>query len=261
MVMDKLGNLVSEFPKIAIAVIVVITLMAAGSIYFFGIESEFSEEAFLPDLEIAKASDEISEEYTATQSVSILVKSKNGDVLTSEALTDMLEVQKEIVYDPEIQPTLETPAMPSVNANSVASVIAQMALVQQNVTFPTMDEMINTTLNMNDDQIKQIVIGMLNSNQTPPEVKGMFQIMLTKDFDLASGNIKAKGTMILISLNASVSQEVGPGHGAEETSITNSEERIDEIAHDTDSVEMTTMGGSIIMNEIMDANTASMMIL
>ena len=143
MVMDRLGKVVSGFPKTTIIIVLAITLSAVGSIYLFGIEQEFSEEAFLPDLEITKANDEISDEYSATRSVSILVKSKNGDVLTSDALVDMLEVENDIVNDPKIQPTLETPDRPDVNANSVADVIAQMALNQQNITNSTMEDKIS----------------------------------------------------------------------------------------------------------------------
>jgi predicted RND superfamily exporter protein len=261
MVMDKLGNAVSKFPVITVVLVVVITLIAAGSIYINGIESEFSEESFLPDLEITKASDEISSEYTSTRSVSILVKSKNGDVLTSDALVDMLQVQQEIVNDPEIQPTLERPMMPDTNANSVANAIAQNALNQQNVTFPTMDEMIYMLQNMTDEQIKLVVMNIMISNQTALEVKGMFMYMLTKDFDLETGNIRAKGTMIMVSLNASLDGESGGGMGPHGGSISNSEKRMDEIAKDTNSIELTVLGSSIIMDEIMDANNKSMMIL
>jgi predicted RND superfamily exporter protein len=261
MVMDKLGHAVSKYPIVTIVIVLLITFGALGSIIINGIEQEFSEESFLPDLEIAKASDEISEEYTATRSVSILVKSKNGDLLTSEALTDMLEVQKEIVNDPEIQPTLENPLMPFINANSVANVIAQMILVQQNVQFPSMDAMISTIQNMNDDQIKQTITGILMSNQTPLEVKGMFTYLLTKDFDVESGDIVAKGTMISISLNASLEGGSGEGVAAHDFSISNTEQRMFEIAKDTEAVEFTVLGSSIIMEEIMDANNASMMIL
>ncbi len=261
MVMDKLGIGVSKYPKMAIIIILAITLMAVGSIYQFGIDSEFSEEAFLPDLEIAQASNEISDEYSATRSVSILVKSKNSDLLTSDALADILQVENEIVNDPEIKPTLETPEMPSVNANSVADVIAQMALISQNITFPTMEEKIFAIQNMDDAQLKQIIAGILASNQTPVEVKGMFSMMLTKDFDPATGNLQAKGTMILISLNASMGDGSGGGMTTHESSISNSEIRMAEIAHDTENVEMSVIGQSLIMDEIMDANTDSMMIL
>ena len=151
-----------------------ITLIAVGCIQIFGIEQEFTEESFMPDIEVVQASDEISENYTATYSISILIKSKNEDVLTSEALVDMLQVERAIIDDAEIISTLENPKTPSSNVNSVADIIAQMILIQQNVTFPTMEQKIFAIQTMNDDQIKQLITGILNSNQTPPEVKGMF---------------------------------------------------------------------------------------
>jgi len=81
MLMDNLGKKVSKYPKIAILLIIVITIAAMGSIGYFGIDQEFSEESFMPDMEMVIASEEISEKFTTTSRVSILVKSKNNDVL------------------------------------------------------------------------------------------------------------------------------------------------------------------------------------
>jgi len=268
--MGKLGELVSKYPKTTIVAIVVITLIAVGCMQIFGIEQEFSEESFMPENEIAKASDEISKQYstTDTYSVSILVKSKNGDLLTSDALIEMLQIEKDIINDSDIKPTLENPEVPSVNVNSVADIIAQMALVQQNITIPTMDQKILAVQNMDDTQIKQLISAILSSNQTPPMIKGMFSMMLTKDFDPVKGKIEAKATMIMVSLNASIGGGAGSGpmgHGltAEESELSESEKRMAEIVKDTElkSTQMTVMGTSIIMNEIMDANNASMAIL
>ena len=88
--MQYLGKRVSDYQIVAIGIIILITLVAIGSIMYFGLDQEFSEESFLPDLEIAEASNEITDEYTATSSVSILVRSEQGDVLTSTVLTEML---------------------------------------------------------------------------------------------------------------------------------------------------------------------------
>jgi len=263
MIMDGLGKRVSKYPKATIVTIVVITLIAMFSMQIFGIEQEFSEESFMPEMEIAKASDEISGNYTTSASVSILVKSKDNDVLTSNNLVEMLQIEKAIIDDSVIIPTLDTPEMPSVNVNSVADIIAQMALLQQNITIPTMDQKIFAIQSMNDDQIKLLISGILSSEQTPLEVKGIFSMMLTKDFDPANGEIKAKGTMIIISLNASMA---GGGMGfytTEESMISQSEKRMDEIVKSSklESTEMTVMGASIIMDEIMEANNASMAIL
>ncbi len=79
MIMDGLGKRVSKYPKATIVTIVVITLIAMFSMQIFGIEQEFSEESFMPEMEIAKASDDISGNYTTSASVSILVKSKDND--------------------------------------------------------------------------------------------------------------------------------------------------------------------------------------
>ncbi len=259
--MDGLGKRVSKYPKATIVAIVVITLIAMGSMQIFGIEQEFSEESFMPDMEIVKASNEISEEYTATSSVSILVKSKNDDVLTSDTLVEMLQIEKAIINDSKIIPTLETPEIPSVNVNSVADIVAQMALVQQNVTVPTMDEKIFAIQSMNDIQIKQLISGILSSNQTLAMVKGMFSMMLTKDFDPA-GEIKAKGTIIMINLNASMTSG-DMASSTRQSGLPETEKRMDEIVKGTklESTEMTVMGMSIIADEIMDAATESMAIL
>ena len=200
MIMDRYGKKVSKYPKLTIAIIVVITLIAMFSIQIFGIEQEFSEESFMPDMEIAIASDEISMDYTTSSSVSILVKSKDDDVLTSDNLAEILQIEKTIIEDSTIIPTLETPEMPSVNVNSVADIVAQMALLQQNITNPTMDQKISTIQSMNDEQIKELISGILSSDQTPIEVKGIFSMMLTKDFDPVNGDFKAKATIIIGNL-------------------------------------------------------------
>jgi predicted RND superfamily exporter protein len=263
MIMDRFGKKVSKYPKVTIVTIVVITLIAMGSMQIFGIEQEFSEESFMPEMEIAKASTEISENYTTSSSVSILVKSKDNDVLTSNNLVEMLQIEKAIINDSIIISTLENPEMPSVNVNSVADIVAQMALLQQNIIIPTIDQKIFAIQSMNDDQIKLLISEILSSDQTPLEVKGIFSMLLTKDFNPDMGEIKAKGTMIIISLNASMAGGGGMGFSTGGLGITESERRMDEIVMGVKlkHIEMTVMGSSIIMDEIMEANNASMAIL
>ena len=261
MIMDRFGKKISKYPKLTIVTILVITLIAIGFIQLYGIEQEFSEESFMPDMEIAKASDEISMDYTTTASVSILVKSKDNDVFTSHNLAEMLQIEKAIIEDSTIIPALEMPEMPSVNVNSVADIIAQMALLQQNITIPTMDQKIFFIQSMNDNQIKQFISEILSSDQTPIEVKGIFSMILTKDFDPTKGELKAKGTMIIINLNPSLNSTTNGMMG--QSGSSEAEKRMDEIVKDTklEYIDMTVMGTSIIMNEIMDANNTSMAIL
>ena len=263
MIMDRFGKKVSKYPKATIVIVVAITLTAMFSMQFFGIEQDFSEESFMPEMEIAQASDEISADFTTTASVSILVKSKDNDVLTADNLVEMLQIENSIITDPDIIPNLDTPEMPSMNVNSVADIIAQMALLQQNITSPTMQEKIFTIQSMSDIQIKMLISGILSSNETPVEVKAMFSMFLTKDFDPTNGDINAKGTLIIVSLNPDIADGGAEMFSSESSGLSKTEKRMDEIVKNAEleTTEMTVMGASIIMDEIMDANNESMMIL
>ncbi|MCK4364446.1 MAG: RND family transporter [Thermoplasmatales archaeon] len=261
--MDRFGKKVSKYPKATIAIVVVITMIAMISMQIFGSEQEFSEESFMPDMEISQASDAISADFTTTASVSILVKSRSNDVLTSNNLVEMLQIENAIITNPDIISALNIPEMPSVNVISVADIIAQMALLQQDIINPTMEQKIFAIQSMNDNQIKLLINGILSSDETPIEVKGMFSMMLTKDFNLADDEAKAKGTMIIISLNPSIVGGSTGMYSSGESGLSKIEKRMDEIVKNTELefTEMTVMGSSIIMDEIMDAATESMAIL
>ena len=254
MVMDKLGIRVSEYPKLSITIIIIITLVALGCIQIFGLEQEFSEESFMPENEMVQASNEISDEYTSTAQVSILVKSKHGDILTKNSLLEIMQIEQAIINDEKVRPTLENPETPSLNVNSVADLISQMAFLQYNTSLE----------NLSDNDIKQLIFGLLSSNETSPQIKGMFSFMLTKDLNPNDINgIKAKGTMIIFIMNASKAEGGGGFMGGEQSELTKAEYRMDEIVKDSDlkSTEMTVFSGAIIGDEIMDANNKSMIIL
>mgnify|MGYP001063347296 CR=1 FL=1 len=264
MVTRQLGWQISGHPTTAIAATIVITLLAVGCIQIFGIEQEFTEESFLPDMEVVKASNEISENYTATYTVPILAKSKNGDVLTSESLVDILQVEKIITADAKIVPALATPEMPSSNVNSIADTIAQMLLTQQNITTSTFEQKIFALQNLNDSQIKQFVMEVLTSSQTPLEIKGLFSMLLTKDFNITEGKIRAKGTIVMVSLNGSLlTGGITAGQGTTEDDIPKIEERMDALVKNIElrSTEISVMGNQIVSDEIQDASIKSMGIL
>ncbi len=266
MVMKSLGQAVSALPKVTIAILFIVTIMAIGFIVIFGIDQEFSESSFMPENEVVIAQEEVADLFSTSNvyRVSILVKDKNRDVLTSGALGEMLTVERDIVNDSTIASTLMYPGNPPANANSVADIVAQSFLAGQGNLAPTFDEKIAAIQNMNDTLIKQTITGILSSNFTPPEVKGMFSMLLTSDFSFETGHIQAKGTMIIISLNGTLGED-DPGEGmtTEESPLSLSEERMDAIVKgmDLQSTEMRVMGMSIIMDEIMNAMSNDMGIL
>jgi len=262
MVMDKVGNKVAKYPLITIAIVLIVTLLSVSSIAINGINQEFSEESFMPDMEIVQASEEVSEKFTSTRSVSILVKSKDNDVLTSDDLVEILEVEKKLLNDSLIVSVLENPDVPSVNINSVADIIASSALQQQGILSPTYDQKISALKNLNDSDIKLLIGSILASNQTPAQVKFLFEMILTKDFKPTENIFKAKGTLITISLNASI-MEIGPMSSSDGSKISEAEVKMDDIVKKSNlkETEISVMGESIIMNEIMDATNESMSIL
>jgi len=252
--MNRLGKRVSEYPKATIVTNVIITLIAVGFILIIGLEQEFSEESFMPENEMVQASDEISAEYTSTAQVSILVKSKNDDILTKNGLLEMMQIQQKIINDDKVKHVLENPDIPALNVNSVTDIIAQMAFLQYNASLG----------NLSDNEIKQLIFGLLSSNETSPQLKGMFSYMLTKEFNPSELNgIKAKGTMIIFIMNESKAEGGGGFMGGEQSELTKAEYRMDEIVRDSnlESTEMRVLSGAIIGDEIMDANNDSMMIL
>jgi predicted RND superfamily exporter protein len=264
--MKSLGEAVSAFPKVTIAILIVVSIIAMGFIAILGIDQEFSESSFMPENEVVIAQEEVNDLFSTSNvyRVSILVKDKDQDVLTSGAMEEMLIVERDIVNDPTIGPTLMYPDNPSNNANSVADIVAQSALAAQGNMEPTFDEKITAIQNMNDTFIKQTITGILTSDFTPPEVKGVFSMLLTSDFSFETGHIQAKGTMILISLNGTLGEdEQGEGMTTEETPLSISEERMDAIVKgmDLQSTEMRVMGMSIIMDEIMGAMSNDMGVL
>lgn len=261
MITNRTGKLVSKYPKTTIIVILIATFIALSYIVFEGIDSDYSEESFMTETDESRALDEIQTEYSrGTNSISILVRSPDSDVLTAVALADMLKIEQKLAADPIIILALATPGEPELSFHSVADTISQMLLISQNITTPTMTEKIDALAGVPDAQIKSLIANIFSSSTTPPEVKGAMAMMVTKDFDPGNDHFSAKGTMIRVNLN---STGMAAGHGSEDNEFTDAERKMDEIVKETDlgATKMTVMGSTIIGDQVMDAAMTSTMIL
>ncbi|MCD6448660.1 MAG: hypothetical protein J7L58_06450, partial [Thermoplasmata archaeon] len=202
--LEKIGRWISRYPWAAIIIVLLITLLSIASVATFGLKQEFGEETFMPDLEEVKANQEILNNFTSTYDVTILVKSKNGDLLTKNALIEMLKIEKNIANS-SLREKLYTPFMPSYSIGSVADIIAQFILQQKGIENPTYDEKISALQQMNDSQIKNVIKNFLTNPFAPADIKAMFTMSLTKDFNLS--NLKAKGTIIRVSFNYTIGKD------------------------------------------------------
>ncbi len=261
MITEYTGKIVSNHPKITIIAVVLATVIAILFIGFKGIQSDYSEDSFMTETDESRALDEIQTEYSrGTNSISIVVKSKGSDLLTADALAEILVIEQKLAADPVVILALATHEMPEHSFNSIADMISQMLLISDNISSPTMAQKIEVLQNAPNSKIKDILKETFNSEMTPPEIKGAISMMLTKDFDPASGHFSAKGSLIVVNLN---STGTVAGHGAEDNEFTDAERKMDEIVEGTTlkATEMTVMGQTLMSDEIMEASVISTMIL
>lgn len=198
---EKLGKFITNKPKLTVASVLIITIlmMLINSIPdTFGLEKKEteSEHDWLPDNKYVIADNEINDNYGVQVTyLQIIVQGKNDNVLTKDALIDILEVEKKVAENETVKNILFP--YPG-NILSISSTLTQ--IIDNNVT--SYDEMNKTIQNLTQDKINEI----LNNNKTANET-GMF---LTKDFseNLKNGKVKAKGTMILIMLNSEKYDEI-----------------------------------------------------
>lgn len=250
--LDKLGKWIAKHPWKAITIVLIITFASIFSIATFRLKQEFSEETFLPEMDIVKANQEISRNFTSTYDVSILIKAKDGDLLKRDSLIEMLQIEKNIASS-SLKEKLFTPYMPSYSIGSVADIISGFILQQKGIENPSYDEKIEALQQMNDSQIKNSVKSFLVNPFVPSEVKAMLTMSLTKDFNLTS--LKAKGSIIRVSFNSSI--------GKDKTIALSTEKQMDEIVRGMNyrAIEAYVMGEQMASDEIMKASNESMKIL
>ena len=92
-----------------------------------------SEDAWFPDNELSETIDDLKNNYGSNVVYcQILVKGKNDNVLTKEALNDILEVEKQIANNSKVKKVLYP--QPG-NITSISSMIAYMNLTMQGIPF------------------------------------------------------------------------------------------------------------------------------
>jgi len=247
--MEKMGRAIANHPLIAIAAVLSITLAALASITTFGLKQEFSEETFMPDMEMVRANNEINKNFTSSYDVSILVKSKYGDVLTKDALVEMLQIEKGIA-ESSIKEKLFTPDSPQYSIGSIADMVAQVVIKRQGTI--SYDEKIEALKEMNDSEIKDAIKdGIFFSLSRFHRLEPLFTMSLSKDFN--STTMTAAASIININLNGEL--------GRNESEALAVEKELSDVVTGGKSIYAYVMGQQIISDEIMKANNESMKIL
>jgi len=131
LIMDRISDVVLKHPWAVILVIVLISFGSISSVFINGMEQEFDEHSFLPDIEIARASIEISEEYAGAYSISFLARSQDSDVITVDSFVEILELEKLVLQDENRTKYLDDPDVPSKNINSAPDILTQLMIISE----------------------------------------------------------------------------------------------------------------------------------
>ena len=202
-IMKHISNLNTRYPIQVITAIIIITLIM-GYIGQPANQKKYeNEDAFLPDSELARTTTEVRDDYGAGIAYGqVLIKAKDSnDVLTKEAILEILTLEKAMVENKVITRVLFMPQAPSQSFMSVADAVADAALTQQGVPRETItpDMRIQAIQVMNDTQIKGIIAQLLQVPGYGEKIKSL----ISKDLGKNPGLPSAKATMLLIMFNAS----------------------------------------------------------
>lgn len=92
MITERVGRITVKHPWVAIAVILLIT---AGSIFAmvrWEMDESFSNEDFLPDIDVAKANTLYTDTFTSSYPFIVLIRSEDGDLVDPQSFSEMIEL-------------------------------------------------------------------------------------------------------------------------------------------------------------------------
>ena len=212
-IMKHFANLNNRYPVQVITTIIVITVIM-GYIGQPANQKKYeSEDAFLPDSELARTTTEVRDDYGAGITYGqVLVRAKgSSDVLNRAAMLEILMLEKAIMTDPTVTKVLFTPQMPSMSLMSVADAVADGALTQQGTPLEaiTPDMRIQVIQGMNDTQVKGTLAHILQVPGYGEKIK----TFISKDIENNPGLPSAKATMILIMYNATWKDKINMEKG------------------------------------------------
>jgi len=255
---EKFGKMVTKRPAVTVLLILVISflmIMINASPSLFGLEKKDkeSENSFLPDNEVVEASDKISEEYgVQIEYLQIIVEGKNGNLLTKAGLIDILTVEQQIAENEKVKVVLFPHAG---NISSISQVVARAYLGNDQANYSEMLDALKSD-NFTDDVVARI----LGNEQLAP----MVARFLTKDYVKVlneTGDVKAKGSMILVMLNATIYDDIEEEQDEDKNPILNADEEIIKIIENTQFTGVKRMGlieGEYIGQEMQEESAGVM---
>jgi len=267
----------SHHPKISVSIVVVITAIMFFSIYTNGIDTQFNESSFQPNIAVVETQQEINANFTSQYVVEVLIRAKDSNLLDTASLMEIFALEETLLENDTIRQHLAEPAYPEGNVISLPTTLAatriaaeamlqgledewllyypynitqmRQAMLGENITIYG-PQVINLSFIYTPDTIKQS-IRMLTSIPEGSEALEYVSRTLTTDFNLSGQNLTARGCVVLIFLDPKITDKLGM------------EETVEAIVEGMQPQDLTytTIGNELISNKILSASNESMQIL
>lgn len=162
-IMYGIGKGVARKPMAVIMTIILLTMVF--SYYGLNVQNEVDMEAFNPDHEMIKASDEVSERFgTRSYSVMILAKAKDKDLLEIDDLKELIKLEATLREDIDVAPYIEaSPTNPTGMMTIADMTVMGHGLLRSREGMDAMIDGMNMSLSM--------LAGTLNDPMVPNQSK------------------------------------------------------------------------------------------
>ena len=192
--LNRIGGGMARKPWVSLAVVLLVTLVALGSIVVNGVDFSMNEEDFVPDNPIIAANEIVGEAFSVTQSAISTVRADN--VFTRASFLSALEYESAIMSDVNVTDYLIDPvnSMNSIR-NPLKFISVAMLYAENNSTVPTIPNLIAFISNLSDAQIQAQSAFILEL----PDYQA-FRGLFTKDLQ-TDGLASASGALMIIVLD------------------------------------------------------------
>ena len=260
--LHPISTAVRRQPVLVVGMIILVTAMMMTLSILKPIDSEFSESSFLPDHEVVQAADDISDKFVSSRSVPLLIHAKTPtgepNIITSDAMVELLELERAIANDTTIGGNLSVTAEPGASFVSLPHLLAQV-LDPDNAT--DLGRLVALYQGMTDEEIQQALADATEI----PGLGGYVRSLASRDLPagLTTGSVRAEATLMLVELNSTTrSQETDE---EAESRIEKVELRVNDIvqAQTETNLRSVALSYTVLDNEINEATqeTTSMLLM
>ena len=245
MILEKISENVNKSPKATVVVVLFITFLMILQLATNQQDGTISQSSFLPDNEVISALNDIGDKFSTEYPVDTLVYSNDGDILTSAAFVEIIDIEIAFTQNELISNNSMNPQNPSNDIVSLPNYLAPF--VGGDVS--DLDSLRDIYSNKTDAEIKEAFSA---ATQNPLLAGAVVNILGEYD-----GNTTAKATKI--TMNFDNSNRDGEDTADAFDRMVSVELEMNELVKNLqfNNIEAHALGQAVLDNEINDASNES----